>query len=473
MGDVHRLSGAPGLSLRHAYRAPPAPGAPHAPAEAARGRPWQRALAWLFVLGPFFFASYGFATWVTAQRSDVGFIVFDWEHHVPLLPWTIVPYWLMDLLYGLSLLLCTTRRELDTHAWRLLLTQVLAIICFLLFPLRCTFVRGDVSGAFGGLFDLLMSFDQPFNQAPSLHMALLVVLLEPYLRVVPRAWHALVYAAALLIGASVMTTWQHHFFDIPTGLWLGCFAVWLLPTDAGSPLRRAALTRDPRRRWLAACYAGAAMALGLFVANAGGAWLCLLWAAGSLLIVALIYLFLDAASFGKLDDGSMPGAVRCLLGPYLVGVWLSSRWWTKRLAAAGPVAAGILLGRLPSQGEWQRQHVVAIVDLCAELPCPTPGLSHRVVPLLDLVMPTVEQIEEASAAIDDARQRGPVLVCCALGLARSALVVAAWLLRTGRAASAEEAVAQVQRARPAVVLGAAQIDFLRHWQRTCRAQLSS
>ena len=189
MGDVHRLSGAPGLSLRHAYRAPGAPDAPgasHAPGGTAAGRPWRRALAWLLVLGPFFFLSYGFATWVSAQRSAVAYIVFDWEQHVPLLPWTIVPYWLMDVLYGLSLLLCATRRELDTHARRLLVTQLLAVSCFLLFPLRCTFVRGDVGGAFGGLFYLLMSFDQPFNQAPSLHIALLVVLLEPYLRVVPR-----------------------------------------------------------------------------------------------------------------------------------------------------------------------------------------------------------------------------------------------------------------------------------------------
>lgn len=31
----------------------------------------------LLVLAPLFFASYGFATWVTAQRSDVATFVFD------------------------------------------------------------------------------------------------------------------------------------------------------------------------------------------------------------------------------------------------------------------------------------------------------------------------------------------------------------------------------------------------------------
>ncbi|MBN8496085.1 MAG: phosphatase PAP2/dual specificity phosphatase family protein [Candidatus Accumulibacter sp.] len=433
-------------------------------ASVSEARPWRRAIVWLLVLGPFFFASYGFATWVTAQRSDVGFIVFAWERQIPLLPWTIVPYWLVDLLYGLSLLLCATRRQLDTHAARLLVTQLLAVSAFLVFPLRCTFQRGDVQGSFGWMFDVLMSFDQPYNQAPSLHIALLVVLLEPYLRAVPRAWHTLVYAAALLIGVSVLTTWQHHFVDIPTGFWLGCFAVWLFPTDRPPPLWRAILTSSRKRRRLAAGYAAGSLGIGLLATSAGGAWLWLLWAAGALALVALIYLVLDAEAFEKRADGSMPGAVRCLLGPYLLAAWLNSRWWTRRLPAASPVSAGILLGRLPGEAELRRHGVVAIVDLCAELPCPTPGVRHTVVPLLDLVPPGLAQLERASAAIDDARQIGQVLVCCALGFARSALAVAAWLLRTGAANSPAEAVAQVQRARPSVVLGRDEIDLLSRWQ---------
>jgi hypothetical protein len=108
LGNVHRLAGPPSeFALR---QMPPIAGVSEA-------RPWRRAIAWLLVLGPFFFASYGFATWVTAQRSRrrihrlrLG------TSRIPLLPWTIVPYWLVDLLYGLSLLLCTTRRQLDTHA---------------------------------------------------------------------------------------------------------------------------------------------------------------------------------------------------------------------------------------------------------------------------------------------------------------------------------------------------------------------
>jgi hypothetical protein len=109
--------------------------------------PWRRAAAWLLFLGPFFFATYGLATWLTTQRAHVGSIVFGWEHAVPFVPWTIVPYWAIDALYGISLFVCADKSELDTHARRLLTAQLVAIASFLLFPLRFTFARPDTDGA--------------------------------------------------------------------------------------------------------------------------------------------------------------------------------------------------------------------------------------------------------------------------------------------------------------------------------------
>lgn len=76
---------------------------------AAQGRPWLRAVAWLALLAPLFFLSYGFANWLASQRANVGSIVFEWERHVPFIPWTIVPYWTIDAFYGLSLAVCATR----------------------------------------------------------------------------------------------------------------------------------------------------------------------------------------------------------------------------------------------------------------------------------------------------------------------------------------------------------------------------
>jgi hypothetical protein len=129
-------------------------------------RPWKRAIAWLAFLGPFFFATYGLATWSASRRSDVGAVVFDWERHVPFAPWTIVPYWTIDAFYAISLFVCTSVRELDAHAKRLLTAQIVAVACFLAFPLRFTFTRPPADGVYGALFEVLGRFDEPFNQAP-------------------------------------------------------------------------------------------------------------------------------------------------------------------------------------------------------------------------------------------------------------------------------------------------------------------
>jgi protein-tyrosine phosphatase len=430
---------------------------------AGETRPWGRAIAWLLFLGPFFFATYGLATWVTGLREEVPVVVFGWERHIPFLPWTIVPYWAIDVLYGLSLPLCATRRQLDRHAWRLLTAQVVAVTCFLLFPLRFSFERGEVGGAFGWLFEVLTTFDRPFNQAPSLHMALLVLLWVVYLRALPRAWRWPLHAAFALIGVSVLTTWQHHFIDVPTGLWLGWLCLWLFPDDLASPLKAARLARDPARRRLALTYGAGALVLALLAWGLGGTGLWLLWPAGALALVAGIYLGLDGTAFQKRVDGSLSVAARWLFGPYRVGAWLNSRAWTRRMAPADPVAPGVLLGRVPTRRELDRLGVAAVVDVSAELPCHAGGRPYWSIPMLDLVPPGVGPIERAASAVEAARQAGPVLVCCALGLSRGALAVAAWLLRSGSAISPDEALARLRGARPGVVLAPASQAALEDW----------
>jgi protein-tyrosine phosphatase len=75
--------------------------------------------------------------------------------------------------------------------------------------------------------------------------------------------------------------------------------------------------------------------------------------------------------------------------------------------------------------------------------------------MLDLVTPAPAQLRDAAAAIEAARGAGPVLVCCALGFSRSAATIATWLVATRRAATVDEAVELVRRARPRIVLDAA------------------
>lgn len=415
-------------------------------------RPRRRAAAWLALLGPLFFATYGFANWVASRREEVGVVAFDWERSIPFLAWTIVPYWSIDALYAVSLFLCATRVEVDVLGKRLLLAQAICIACFLAFPLRFSFERPETGGAFGWMFDVLMGFDKPFNQAPSLHIALLVILWLVYLRHVAVRWHWLVNGWFALIGASVLTTYQHHFIDIPTGLLAGWLCVWLVPDEGRSALRGAAPSADPQRRRLAIRYAaGAALAAALGL-GIGGWALWLLWVAVSLAMVAAIYAFLDAGAFQKGAQGSLSPAVHWLLAPYLAGAWLNSRWWTRHQPLPDAVLPGLLIGRLPTRAERDAQGIRAVVDLSAELPCMAAGVRYASVPQLDLTLPSPGQLERAARAIESAMGNGPVLVCCALGFSRSAAAVAAWLLASGRASAAADAVEQVRRVRPAIVL---------------------
>ena len=214
--------------------------------------PWRFALHWLVGLALFFFVSYGFANWLTGLRQDVPSLVFGWERRIPFVPWTILPYWSMDALYALSLFTCRTRRELLTHGKRLLAAQVLSISAFLLFPLRFTFERPHVTGLFGLMFDALASFDKPFNQAPSLHLSLAAILWIKYSKHLRGAllWAMCVWM--ILVGVSTLTTYQHHFIDLPSGIWVGLFCVVLFPDDppgcaTQSPSRP---TEDEARRRL-------------------------------------------------------------------------------------------------------------------------------------------------------------------------------------------------------------------------------
>lgn len=406
----------------------------------------------MFILGAVFFSSYGFSNWLASRRADVGEVVFAWERWIPFAAWTIVPYWSIDALYAISLFLCRTRRELKVLVGRLLAAQAICIACFLLFPLRFTFERPATDRLFGAMFDVLMGFDKPFNQAPSLHIALLVILWVHYSQRVPPVWRWPLRGLFLLIGVSVLTTYQHHFIDVPTGLWVGWLCVWLFPANGPSPLAEAARTSDPVRRRLAAYYGTGSMFVAAGALWLGGAFLWLCWVAGSLMIVALIYGWLDAGAFQKRADGRLTGAATWLLAPYLAGAWLNSRWWTRSVRLAVVVVPGLLLGRIPSGAEVRRGHYAAVVDLCAELPVNAAGVHYEVVPMLDLTAPDPARLRAAVLAIDAARRQGPTLVCCALGYSRSALACVAWLVYAGEARDVDEASARVRQARPGVVL---------------------
>lgn len=333
---------------------------------------WRRSIAWLAVLAPFFFLSYGYSNHLAEQDAVTRSIYFEWERHIPFVAWTIIPYWSIDLLYGLSFLTCCDRRSVDRHALRLLTAQVISVGCFIVFPLHFAFARPEVDGLFGSLFDALMGFDRPYNQAPSLHIGLLVVIWARFIDGIPKRWHLLTHAWAALIAVSVLTTYQHHFIDVPTGMAVGFFCLWLWPDKAPSPLAHFGHSTTPRHRALAWRYALGAVgvtAAGLFV---GGMALWLLWLAIALAIVSLIYCSGSPAGFQK-HARAHSMAITVLLTPYRLAAWLNARWWTRHHPQYDEIADGVWLGRLPDRRDLVRygsNPTPALYDVCAELPAP-------------------------------------------------------------------------------------------------------
>lgn len=414
-----------------------------------RGRPWPLATAWLLFLAPFFFVVYGFCNHYTASRSDVGVLVFGWEKHIPFTPSLILPYMSIDFFFGLSLFLCQHKAELHRHALRLVLAIVVSAIGFLLFPLQFTFEVPATDGFNGLLFKTLHGFDKPFNQAPSLHISLLMLLWVVYARYLPGLWSWVMHVWFTLIGVSVLTVYQHHFIDIVTGFAVGLVCLYLLPEHGW----KAAPSVDRRRaNQLAHRYlAGSLACLGLAYAVGGWAWLAL-WPAIALLLVAIGYYQLGPTVFHKVH-GQYHWAARLLLAPYLAGVRLSHRHYLRRLQPWHEITPELAIGAWPANRQQLPPGTIAVLDMTGEFASPfhPAELPYLNLPVMDLTAPNPATLKAAIEFIDQHRPHGKVFVHCALGLSRSAAVAAAWLVSQGRFNDADSALRHIAALRPGVV----------------------
>ncbi|TCQ76166.1 dual specificity protein phosphatase-like protein [Ochrobactrum sp. BH3] len=400
----------------------------------------RRAVAWLLFLGPFFYLTYGTANWLASLHDDVPNLAFNWEGHVPFIAWSIIPYWSVNLFYAIALFVNDSPEQVDRLAKRYLTAQIIAVLCFIAFPLTATFVKPATAGLPGFMFDVLGGFDKPFNQAPSLHIALLIIIWDQMRRVMGDGMRVIWHVWCLLIGLSVLTTYQHHAVDIPAGALLGLFALWLFPRSGPSPLAEFQFTSDPKARRIGFYYlAGAILFLvlaiqGLTITGYAVFWL---WLATALAIVALGYFGAGAGIFQKQTDGSVSLASRWLLWPYRFFARLNIRFWTRKLPAHVELGDGVFLGRFPKAAELSS--FAAVIDLAAEMVPPPHSIEWKSFGTIDLIAPSSEKVQLASDAVEAARHHGPVLVCCALGFQRSATVAVAWLVSTGRVANAREA----------------------------------
>src|SRR5213078_716832 len=322
-------------------------------------------------------------------------------------------------------------------------------VCFLLFPLRFAFPRPHAGGWLGAIFDWFRGMDSPFNLLPSLHAALLLLLVDLYARNLRGVF---LFAAMLwffLTGLSPVLTYQHHVIDIVGGFVLAGYCFYLFR----EPLL--ALPVVVNRRIGSYYAAGAAVVL-LMGAIFWPWGALLLWPTIALGIVANAYFGAGPVVFHK-TKGKLPWSTRFVLAPCLLGQYLSLLYYRTRCGSWDEVTPRIWIGgKLGSRSANKAlcSGVAAVLDLSAEFSEAKPfrKINYRNIPVLDLTAPTQEQLAEMGKFIGNHSRNGTVYVHCKIGYSRSAAAVAAYLVMSGKTNTAEEAFAIIRRVRPSVVI---------------------
>jgi membrane-associated phospholipid phosphatase len=174
-----------------------------------------------------FLLVYGGCNWITARRGNVGSLYFEWERSFPFVPFFILPYMSIDLFFVAAPFLCRTERELSIFAKRVAAAIIAAGGCFLLFPLRFAFPRPHADGRLGAVFDWFRGMDAPYNLLPSLHAALMLLLIDVYIRNTRGVVRIAIVVWFGLIALSPVLTYQHHIVDIVGGFVLAGLCFWL------------------------------------------------------------------------------------------------------------------------------------------------------------------------------------------------------------------------------------------------------
>jgi protein-tyrosine phosphatase len=434
----------------------------------ARTRLTGKAVAASAGLSALFLIVYGWTNWFAAQRSNVPTLFFEWERLIPFVPIMIVPYMSIDLFFVAAPFLCRDDRELATFAKRIAAAILVGGLCFLLFPLRFAFERPHAAGWLGAFFDWFRGMDQPYNLLPSLHIALRTILADTYAR---HSRGILRYASNLwfvLIGLSAVLTYQHHVMDVVAGFALGVYCLYFFPEPA------ARTPGVPNRR------VGSYYLIGAFVvASLAVLWwpwgAFLIWPTMSLGIAASAYFRTGQATFRK-QNGRLPWTTWWALGPVLLGQEISRLYYRRKCRAWDELTPRVWIGGVLSGKEAAvavRKGVTAVLDLTAEFSEAEPfrSLIYKNIPLLDLTAPTLAQLEESAAFVDEQSKSGVVYVHCKIGYSRTAGVAAAYLLRAGAVRTVAEAIEFVRRSRPTIVIRPEIAAVLNDYARTLSPRL--
>lgn len=180
----------------------------------------ERWLAYLWLgllIDLLFLVTYGGANLFNDSRSEHLHLFFEWEPDLPLIPAFIYPYFSIFFLFFMPPF------ALDVPALRCLAKQLAvatlsAGVLFVLLPTTLGFEPATVE--LPPLFNILSTFDLPYNLVPSLHVAYSTLTVSAVTRISP-TWLKLLFWLWLgLMCVSVVLVHQHHLLDVFSGFML-------------------------------------------------------------------------------------------------------------------------------------------------------------------------------------------------------------------------------------------------------------
>lgn len=381
---------------------------------------WRLSSLHMLLNGLVFSIAYPLTNYLAWQAGVQRQLMLSFDAATPFVPWMILPYLSSGLLFVGCYYWVDTTAALRLLSRRMLLCSVLGCLSFALFPLHFALSRpAPETPALAVLYGLLDGVDRPYNQLPSLHVAYCLVywpaLRAPCARL-GRLGPALLAGWLLLVAASTVFTYQHHWVDVAAGLALGGLAL-------------AALRPGMTQRHVIAFHYAVAAALALLLLGrpswhglAGG------YLAASLALICLAYLR-DDRHFLRKHSGRHPLWIWLLYAPYLAAyrlTWHLVRWRERRRPPFDRWNEWLWVGRRLTCAEAATlPEGCAVIDLANELSETMPLRARRYqhFPLLDLHVPDAQTLRPILEAIGlHARQGRQVYLHCSMGYQRSRLV---------------------------------------------------
>jgi membrane-associated phospholipid phosphatase len=175
-----------------------------------------------------FFPVYLGCAALTAARASHWHLYADWELLIPFVPFMVLPYLSMFVLFLLPPFQLE-EPELRALTARLILASLLGGMAFLALPAQMGFVPRSDAGIWQGIYSGIYRIDGPFNTVPSFHVIYTTSILLAMIEVATPALRRVYLAWLVLVCASTVLTHRHHLLDVAAGLVLALAMPALLP----------------------------------------------------------------------------------------------------------------------------------------------------------------------------------------------------------------------------------------------------